>query len=806
MAAGRTGMAATDGLSRSEIKDKHFQFSVFPDAERSKLVTKSNITRRTFIGSIAAAGGAASLGLSQSGKTNKIDRLALVSRHNPVLRKLEPLSPLSVGNGEFAFTCDITGLQTFPDEYKNAMPLCTMSQWGWHSKPMPEHLKGQQLKLNEYETYGRKVGYMTLKTGQEELFDYLRENPHRLHLGQVGFRLTKADGSEASPSDITDVEQKLDLWTGIIHSSFRFEGQPVRVRTAVHPTLDMLAVSVESPLVSSSRVAVRFAFPYGSQTMQAADWTQPEKHRSRRIKGAGNRGVIWRTLDEDEYTVEIFWTEALTLASNGEHEFILEARGQNSLDFAVAFSPSPLTLVPAPTAAGTFAAAAAHWKKFWTDGAAVDFSGSTDPRAKELERRVVLSQYVTAIQCSGSVPPQETGLTTNSWYGKFHLEMHWWHAAQFALWNRFPMLERSLDWYNKVLPSARERAKQQGYKGARWAKMTDPSGRDSPSPVGTLLIWQQPHPIFYSELAYLNKPTKATLQKYQAIVEETATWMADYAHFDGKTNRYVLGPPFIPAQENHPARETWNATYELEYWRFALKTANAWRVRLGLKREPKWDEIVVKLSKLPVGSPPPKASEQRPNAVAQPSNVDSIYQAQEKLAGSASVTPKVTKAGNVTPNTGVYLAHENAPNSFTERNHDHPSMLAALGVLRGEMVDRETMRRTLKTVMEVWDWPSTWGWDYPMVAMTAARLGEGKLAIDALLLDTPKNRYSANGHNYQRPNLPLYLPGNGGLLYAIALMANGWKGAPKKNAPGFPDDGSWTVRSEGFDPAVFREI
>src|SRR4051812_47004969 len=46
----------------------------------------------------------------------QIDRAALVVRHNPVSRKLDPLAPLSVGNGEFAFTGDITGLQTFPEK------------------------------------------------------------------------------------------------------------------------------------------------------------------------------------------------------------------------------------------------------------------------------------------------------------------------------------------------------------------------------------------------------------------------------------------------------------------------------------------------------------------------------------------------------------------------------------------------------------------------------------------------------------------------------------------------------------------
>ena len=89
------------------------------------------------------------------------------------------------------------------------------------------------------------------------------------------------------------------------------------------------------------------------------------------------------------------------------------------------------------------------------------------------------------------------------------------------------------------------------------------------------------------------------------------------------------------------------------------------------------------------------------------------------------------------------------------------------------------MRRTLNKVMKEWDWPETWGWDYPMTAMTAARLCEPAMAIDALMLDTPKNHYLQNGHNYQRANLPLYLPGNGGLLYAIALMANSWLTSPR---------------------------
>ena len=131
------------------------------------------------------------------------------------------------------------------------------------------------------------------------------------------------------------------------------------------------------------------------------------------------------------------------------------------------------------------------------------------------------------------MPPQETGETFNSWFGKPHLEMHWWHAAHFALWNRAPMLERSLPWYTTILPEARAIARRQGYRGVRWPKMVDPAGHDSPSGVGPFLIWQQPHPIYLSELVYRAHPDRATLDRHREVVFESAEFMASYPFWDG---------------------------------------------------------------------------------------------------------------------------------------------------------------------------------------------------------------------------------------------------------------------------------
>ena len=88
----------------------------------------------------------------------------------------------------------------------------------------------------------------------------------------------------------------------------------------------------------------------------------------------------------------------------------------------------------------------------------------------------------------------------------------------------------------------------------------------------------------------------------------------------------------------------------------------------------------------------------------------------------------------------------------------------------------------------------------PWVAMAAARVGEPRIAVEALLKESDRNRFDERGINLGGP-CP-YLPGNGGLLYAVAMMAAGWDGAPQQEAPGFPSDGQWSVKWEGLKTAL----
>lgn len=688
--------------------------------------------------------------------TQSIDREALVQRHTIHIDAFDPLDSLSVGNGGFAFTVDPTGLQSFPEFYKDGIPLGTQSEWGWHSFPNEDGVSRDET-YRYFDVQGKKVPYSVQSYStdrQKDAVHYFRQNPHRLHLGIIGLEFIDIDGNLIPIESITDIQQNLNMWTGTIHSSYKVEGKQVTVTTLVHPDLDLIAVKIESTWLGTGRLKVKIRFPYptGGHTDAAYTWKNAEKHQSTLSNSEANQASILHKLDEYVYNSSFKWSGTAKLIESNFHVFeLLPETDQSSFSFSCQFSQSKPKHT-SPSFAETTISAKNTWQNFWSNGGAVDLSGSTDPRANELERRIILSQYLTRIQCAGIYPPQETGLTYNSWHGKFHLEMHWWHGVHWALWNRIDLLEKSLDWYFSVLSKAKAKARLQGYEGVRWAKMTDLSGNDSPSDVGEFLIWQQPHMIYFSELAYRHHQDQKTLEKYAKLVFETADFMVDFVQWDDKRERYILGPPLIPAQERLPLETTVNPPFELVYWHMGIHIAQEWRKRLGMEPDVKYKDVLDRLSV-------PTASE------------------------------------------GKYLAAESAPDSYHNPRYitDHPMVLGAYGMLTGEnIIDKSIMSQTFDHIFEHWSWEETWGWDYPLTAMSAIRLGKPDRAVDALLMDVQKNTYLKNGHNYQDERLRLYLPGNGGLLTVIAMMCAGFDGSTT-DTPGFPEEG-WCVKWEGLNP------
>lgn len=689
--------------------------------------------------------------------TGSIDRFKLVHRNNITVENFDTLASLSVGNGNFEFTTDFTGLQTFYKEYEKGVSLGTMSNWGWHTLPNTENYDISET-YKYFDVEGRKVPYEhQLKGNEREIgaSNYFRENPHRLHLGVIRLVVIREDGKEIEVKDVQDPLHHLDMWKGEITSNFKVEGEKVEVKVFVHQELDMVSAQIKSSLIGEGRLAVEWIFPYGraSHTHPGYDFSVPDKHTSRLELASDHGAVIKRKLDDDIYYTSIDWNKGANLKEVAPHRFRLIAEsGSSSIEFSSLFSPEN-TEIDLPNFKETAQNNDTHWKDFWESGGAVDFSACKDPRAKELERRTVLSQYLTKIGGSGNLPPQETGLTFNSWYGKFHLEMLWWHSAHFANWQRSEYMAPQLDFYHTIMDKARDIAEMQGYAGVRWPKMIGPEGLNSPSSVGSYLIWQQPHPIYLAEQLYQANPSQEILEKYADLVFASAEFMADFPVFDAETGVYNLAPPLIPAQEHWTRETTMNPPFELAYWNWGLSVAQEWKKRMGEPIEEEWEKVRLNL----------------PDPVA----ID-----------------------------GLYMGIANAPDSYTKPSNmrDHPMVLGTYGILPlWDKINPEIMRNTLNVVMENWDWPQTWGWDYPMTAMCATRLMEPEIAIEALLKDVQKNTYLVNGHNYQDERLRIYLPGNGGLLKTIALMCAGWEGCEVEN-PGFPKDGNWDVKWENLSP------
>ena len=709
-----------------------------------------------------------------------IDRRAVVNRNNPIIKEANDLASLSVGNGHFAATVDVTGLQSFPFEYGAGVPLNTMSDWGWHRFENTSHLTASESEKAFDLGHGHQEVYaVEYKQGgrNQEATEYFRVNPHRLNLGTIGLDLRDSQGQPIALKSLTHIRQEQKLWDGEIESSFKADSELVEVTTGVHPAKDAVYARIKSNLLKDRRavVALRFSYPTGKHADDANDWTKPERHQSVIISQNDHSALIERTLDSTTYFVRLEWEGDATLQECDRHHFEL-----STTDDVLTVSAEYSNAMPA-TGGMAFEydqyhkATLRHWSRWWQQGAIVDFSQCTDPRAKELERRVVLSQYLTQINCTNNMPPQESGLTYNTWFGRPHLEMTWWHVVDFALWNRPEVVRQILNWYNETAyPVARRIAERQGFKGVRWMKMTDPWAGEAPSNTGSFLIWQQPHYIYLAEEMYRANPSEETLKAYGEQVEATAEFMADFVTYDAKQKRYILKGA-TAMQESMSKDFSYNHPFELAYWQYGLSVAQQWRERQGKVRIAQWDNIIRNLSPLP--------------------EQDGIYTAGLPLGNVGELEgfePFNTVGGNAKP-----VSTE----TFAEKCHnDHPAVIGACGLLPYTLLyNKEKMKHTLDWVMQNWNWQTTWGWDYGMIAMAAARLGDPATALKALLIDTQKNTYLPNGHNFQTPDrLRIYLPGNGALLTAVAMMCAGWDGCTEPLNPGFPKDGTWNVRWEGL--------
>ena len=630
----------------------------------------------------------------------------------------------------------------------------------------------------------------------------------------------------------------------------------VAVRTVVHPDVDLVSASVACP-DGPCPLALRLAFPYGTGAfgVTGADWEREAAHTTTVSRNATDGASFVRELDSDSYRVDCAWPAGALVAlraADSAHAFDLappSGAAWTSAEVSCLFSPTagaggalkyPVGEVSAapwiaekraatqalldapgalPLAAPTSAAAADMWAAFWSEGAFVDLAGAANAsEAFELERRIVLSLYLLRVNDAGAEPPQETGLLANSWNGKHHNEMRLWHQGWAPLWARPELLARSDAFFFEQLENASSFAAFEGYAGAHWPKETaavangsavsvpwagldhaawpfggEPNGTvlvwESAQVDNALVLWQQPHVIFLAELqrraanasAGGDAAALAAMQRLAPLVFSSADYLASRAYFnesDGASGRWWLGPPLMGGQEGGDAARTYNPLFELVYTAFTLDIASEWRAVLGLPPNPSYAAVAGNIAALPLDPAWPASPANTPLYSL---DVGCVCYYLPGGAGNALCDKKWLPAGGSTCGSVT----------------SHPLLVGAFGLVNGLSrggrygVDKTTSNSTVAEIIRLWpQWTSAWGWDDGLLALSMTRLGWAPEAIVAILLD-PKFPFYKSG---QTLCCPTYLPGNGGLLLAVAMIGGGTDSSPPCAFPS-----GWSAVCEGFD-------
>jgi hypothetical protein len=326
-----------------------------------------------------------------SGQLTPSMRRTLVTRSNIVNSAVSSKRPLTVGNGEFYFTTDITGLQTFPDLYRVSTPLKTIAEWNW----FPE----ADLK-----------------------------SPGATQLCTIGLYIEKDNGKAINSGDIMDPVQYLDLWTGEIDSRFKIEKLPVHIKTVCHPGYDMISVKIVSKLLAAKRIRIQLTFP-DTQSPAFHYFNLPSEDPVRILSDTNNVVIFTVKGIRNNYTL-LTWKNNAMLKKSSPNLYYLEPEREDSVySFSCQFLNNPEN-GRVQNFGETEAASKKNWGNYWKNISGSDFCLSAGCQGFNVEQNQILSQYFTKIEVGSELVPAESGITYNRWFGKYHLGMHWWLSVQ----------------------------------------------------------------------------------------------------------------------------------------------------------------------------------------------------------------------------------------------------------------------------------------------------------------------------------------------------------------------------------------
>ena len=535
-----------------------------------------------------------------------------------------------------------------------------------------------------------------------------------------------------------------------VHTRYEFEGVTSQVRTYLHATRNVLAFTVEDHGQGEIERSFSFQLKSPSATASGEDANRASlvcPFAADSMKSDASQAMAFRPLPRDfGYAVGVCAIGASVnwkLSDNGIegrwrsgeapvtiYLALLPGRGKSNVMNDLGEFLSYLNHTPTDS---VWREHLVWWKMFW-GRSFVDFTGSNDPRANELQKRWARDLYLVAANDRGAYPPAESGLSANSWYGKFHLEMTFWHIGGLLSSNRADLVKEMLLWYPTVLDAAKRRANAQGFEGARFPKQTSYNGEDSPSPVAQLLLWHVGEIPLICDRYYRATRDQEFRARIYPVLAETAEFCRSYLTLDPADGRYHLLPPIASCAENTDPKTTRDPAYELASFAAALRIAFEYAGELGQDQDKAkgWKDTLSRLAEPPYDG--------------------QVYLTCAGLTDSYS--PKYTGKGS------------------------HPGMLGLL--FNGGLVPADArMSRTLDKVLASWRFDDIWGWDFGLCAATAAHLKRAEDAVNLLTSSAFANQRSASGWNTRwTPDRPPsdampYYPGSGGTVIALhEMMAN----------------------------------
>ena len=260
-----------------------------------------------------------------------IDRQALVTRHNPVLREFDPSRRCRWATASSRSPPTSPVCRRFLRRSSGRFHWAHFRSGAGTRPPNPNGWSIDKFNSHEFDSAGRKVGYADIpgRRPTPEV-EWLRSNPHRLHLGRIGFRLSeRPTARRLRRATSRDIEQTLDLWNGVLVSRFKLEGEPVEVETIVSSArwisspCASLAAGGEEAAGDGVDISLRHRRnrpPIGAAGSARNDDDAASAHGAR----------FARQLDNDTYQVGRRWTPGGTLNEVATHRFRASPAGDCS--------------------------------------------------------------------------------------------------------------------------------------------------------------------------------------------------------------------------------------------------------------------------------------------------------------------------------------------------------------------------------------------------------------------------------------------------------------------------------------------